>query len=148
MEDPEKVILQVLNPSQGYMQNCNIPPDAMMPNSPFSLEDSTDYIFSSLAWGPARDGWIGQRGARAIELLAADDSVTVEEAITYVNDVTVYGSDRWIEALRIADGSAGTDFARNEHYRAGLKDLLSWDRQNTADSTGALKYASWRAQLT
>ena len=30
--------LQVLNPPQGFMQNCNIPPDAMMPGSPFHLD--------------------------------------------------------------------------------------------------------------
>jgi acyl-homoserine lactone acylase PvdQ len=144
---PSSDHLQVLNPSQGYMQNCNIPPDAMMPDSPFSLDETTDYIYSSLAWGPSRDGWIGQRGARAIELLSADESVTAEEAIAYVNDVTVFGADRWIEALRLADDAVGTDLAGDEHYRAGLEDLLTWDYRNPADSTGALKHASWRAQL-
>lgn len=144
---PSSDHLQVLNPGQGYMQNCNIPPDAMMPGSPFRLEDSTDYIFSSLAWGPSRDGWIGQRGARAIELLSQDDSVTAEEAIAYVNDVTVFGSDRWIEALRLADEKLGQEFTGHENYQAGLKGLLNWDRKNTANSGGALKYDSWRAQL-
>lgn len=144
---PSSDHLQVLNPSQGYMQNCNIPPDAMMPDSPFSLDETTDYIYSSLAWGPSRDGWIGQRGARAIELLSADDSVTAEEAIAYVNDVTVFGADRWIEALRLADKEVGKEFVGHKNYRAGLGDLLRWDQMNTANSPGALKYASWRAQL-
>ena len=89
------------------MQNCNIPPDAMMPDSPFRLEETVDYLFSSRDHGSSLDGWTNQRGARAIELLSADDSVTAEEAIAYINDVTVFGSDRWIEALRLADEAAG-----------------------------------------
>jgi acyl-homoserine lactone acylase PvdQ len=129
------------------MQNCNIPPDAMMPDSPFRLEETVDYIFSSRDYGSSRDGWTNQRGARAIELLSADESVTVEEAIAYINDVTAFGSDRWIEALRRADEAVGERHAKHEHYGAGLEGLLAWDRRNTADSPGALKYDSWRAQL-
>jgi acyl-homoserine lactone acylase PvdQ len=144
---PSSDHLQVKNPPQGYMQNCNIPPDAMMPDSPFRLDATVDYIFSSRDHGPSRDGWTNQRGARAIELLSADESVTAEEAIAYINDVTVFGSDRWMEALRQADEAAGDRFAEHAHYEAGLEGLLSWDRRSTADSPGALKYDSWRAQL-
>jgi acyl-homoserine lactone acylase PvdQ len=144
---PSSDHLQVRNPPQGYMQNCNIPPDAMMPDSPFRLEESVDYLFSSRDHGSTRGGWTNQRGARAIELLSADESVTAEEAMAYINDVTVFGSDRWIEALRRADEVVGERYAKHEHYQAGLQDLLIWDRRNTADSPGALKYESWRGQL-
>ncbi len=58
------------------MQNCNIPPDAMMPDSPFRLEERVDYLFASRDYGSRRSGWTNQRGARAVELLSADDSVT------------------------------------------------------------------------
>jgi acyl-homoserine lactone acylase PvdQ len=139
--------LQVRNPPQGFMQNCNIPPDAMMPDSPFRLEESVDYLFSSRDHGSVRDGWTNQRGARAIELLSADDSVTAEEARAYINDVTVFGADRWIEALRLADEAAGDRYSEHAHYGAGLEGVLGWDRRNTADSPGALKYDAWRGRL-
>lgn len=144
---PASELLQVLNPPQGYMQNCNVPPGAMMPGSPFRLESTAAYIFSSCAWGPSLHGWVNQRAARAIELLSEDELVTAEEAIAYVTDVKVFGAERWIAALEHADEAVGDEYAAGEHYRAGLDDLLSWDLQNTRESTGALKYQTWRAQL-
>ena len=139
--------LQVLNPPQGYMQNCNIPPDAMMVDSPFELEDHPDYLFSGPDYGPARDGWTNQRGARALELLAADDSVTAEEAMAYINDVHPYGSERWIDALKGAHEAHGGNHADDPHYADAMADLLSWDQQLAAGSTGALKYERWRQEL-
>ena len=144
---PASEHLQILNPPHGYMQNCNIPPDAMMVDSPFALEDYPDYIFSGPDYGPARDGWTNQRGARAVELLAADDSVTVEEAIAYINDVHPFGSERWVEALRAAHEAFGEAHAEDLHYAQAVADLLAWDQQLTASSTGALKYERWRQEL-
>jgi acyl-homoserine-lactone acylase len=46
--------LQVLNPSQGWMQNCNNPPEAMMPNGPFKFEDYPSYLFSGPGYAPER----------------------------------------------------------------------------------------------
>ena len=65
--------LQILNPDSGYLQNCNIPPDAMLPDGPFRLDAQPDYLYSSAIYGPARSGWTNQRGARAVQLLQADD---------------------------------------------------------------------------
>jgi acyl-homoserine-lactone acylase len=144
---PASDLLQVLNPEQGYMQNCNIPPDAMMVDSPFRLADQPHYLFSSFQYGGSLDGWINQRGARAVELLSADDSVTAEEAITYITDVHPFGAERWIEALRMADELFGADLGDHPHYRAAMDDVLAWDGRLTVDSTGGLKYALWREQL-
>ncbi len=129
--------LQVLNPPQGYMQNCNIPPDSMMPGSPFTLDAQPAYLFSSRAYGPARDGWINQRGARAIELLAADDSVTTEEMLAYAVDVRPYGVARWLEALRSSGAPASAE----------LQEMLAWDGELHRDSVPALRYAYWRRAL-
>jgi acyl-homoserine lactone acylase PvdQ len=139
--------LQVLNPPQGFMQNCNIPPDAMMPGNPFHLDRTLPYLFASLDYGPRRDGWTNQRGARAIELLAADDSVTAEEAMSYITDVHPFGADRWVAALRAADQRAGADFASRPHYTGARDALLAWDGALDAKSTGALVYAYFRDSL-
>lgn len=129
--------LQVLNPAAGYMQNCNIPPDAMIPDSPFSLDAQVDYLFSSVDYGPSRDGWINQRGARAIEILSQDDDVTIEEALAYAVDVQPFGYQRWIEVLAAAEAPASDELA----------EMLDWDGQITRDSTAALKYYYWRTAL-
>ena len=134
---PSEDHLQVLNPDAGYMQNCNIPPDAMIPDSPFSLEAQPDYLFSSADYGPSRDGWINQRGARAIELLSADSDVTVEEALAYAVDVQPFGYQRWLEVLAAAEAPDSGELA----------EMLGWDGQITKDNTAALKYYYWRTAL-
>ncbi len=137
---PAEDLLHVLNPPQGYMQNCNIPPDAMMVGSPFRLDAQPRYLFSSANYGPALSGWINQRGARAIELLGNDDSVTLDEALGYAVDVRPYGIDRWLAAL---DHSVTAD----SPTRDAVNELMSWDRRLTRDSRPALKYAYWRLTL-
>jgi acyl-homoserine-lactone acylase len=129
--------LQVLNPEAGYLQNCNIPPDAMVPGSPFALDAQPDYLYSSAAYGPSRAGWINQRGARAIELLSQDDSVTVDEALAYAVDVQPFGYRRWLEVLELAAPPDSPELA----------ELLAWNGQLTKESTAALKYYYWRSAL-
>ena len=133
--------LQVLNPPQGYMQNCNISPDVMMVDSPFSPDKTVSYLYGTSA------GATNQRGARAVQLLHADASVTVEEAQAYATDVHPYGVERWLEVLRKADGAFGSEHQSDADYRASVKELLTWDGQLRGDSRAALKYYYWRRQL-
>ena len=134
---PAQDHLQALNPTAGYLQNCNIPPDAMIPDSPFSLDAQPEYLFSSADYGPSMDGWINQRGARAIELLSQDSDVTVAEALAYAVDVQPFGYQRWLEVLAGSEAPASNE----------LTELLDWDGQITRDSTAALKYYYWRTAL-
>lgn len=138
--------LQVLNPPQGYMQNCNIPPDSMMVNSPFKVDPNRPYLFADLSHNPSRDGWSSTRGARAVEILSNDDSVTVEEALAYAVDAKVYGADRWIQMLKMADAKFGADARKDADVAAALDELLAWDNQLLPESKGALKYYYWRKQ--
>lgn len=129
--------LQVLNPESGYLQNCNVPPDAMIPDSPFSLAAQPAYLYSSADHGESFAGWTNQRGARAIELLQADSDVTIEEALAYAVDVSPFGYQRWLEVLRLSEPPASAE----------LEEMLSWDGQLTKDSTAGLKYYYWRSAL-
>ncbi len=130
--------IQVLNPPQGYMQNCNIPPDVMMVDSPFSPEKTLPYIYGYSS------GHTNQRGARAVQLLHADSSVTIKEALSYAVDVHPYGVERWLEVLKQIDDEGGDILRLNSNYTAGIKDILSWDGELRRDSTAALKYYYWR----
>ena len=133
--------IQVLNPPQGYMQNCNIPPDVMMVDSPFSPEKTIPYIYGYSS------GHTNQRGARAVQLLHRDSSVTIKEALSYAVDVHPYGVERWLEVLKKIDAGSGDVLRLNSDYNAGIKDILSWDGELLRDSTAALKYYYWRKQL-
>ncbi len=136
-------LVQILNPRQGYMQNCNIPPDAMMVDSPLQPGKYAPEIYSDQSHGP-QGGWTNQRGARAVQLLAADESVTPEEAISYILDIHPYGVERWIEALRAASEANPNT---GQDYSKALNELLAWDQRLDAGSQGALKYYYWRSQL-
>jgi acyl-homoserine lactone acylase PvdQ len=133
--------IQVLNPPQGYMQNCNIPPDVMMVDSPFSPKKTLGYIYGYSS------GHTNQRGARAVQLLHADSYVTIKEALSYAVDVHPYGVERWQEVLKQIDDEGGDILRLNSNYTAGMKDILSWDGGLRRDSTAALKYYYWRKQL-
>lgn len=133
--------VQILNPPQGYMQNCNITPDVMMVDSPLTPDKYPADVYG------AAGGGINERGARALELLSADKSVTVKEALAYAVDVHPYHSERWIAVLKQAHARFGGEHATDADYNAGIKDLLSWNCELRPDSTGALKYYYWRKQL-
>lgn len=138
--------VQILNPPQGYMQCCNIPPDALMANSPLTPDKYLPYIYGDLGYGP-RGGWTNPRGARAVELLGNDDSVTVGEALAYALDVLPYGVEHWIDILREANAEGGSVYANNADFQAGMADILAWNLEERRYSTGALKYYYWRKQL-
>lgn len=143
---PSSDLVQILNPPQGYMQNCNIPPDAMMVNSPLTPDKWAPYIYQDIGYGP-RGGWTNQRGARAIELLANDGNVTVDEALAFALDTHIYGADRWRDALQTAHKLHGKARAADVKYSRGMADLMKWDLRADPDSTGALKYYYYRKQL-
>lgn len=140
---PAADLVQILNPSAGYMQNCNIPPDAMMVHSPLQPGDWLPEIWASAAYGEQRSGWINQRGARALELLSSDTSVTVQEMLDYATDVKPFGIDRWLAALDRALQDATPSAAAQAAHRA----LMAWDGRLTRDSPEALDYVLWRQQL-
>jgi acyl-homoserine-lactone acylase len=133
--------VQVLNPAQGYMQNCNISPDVMMKDSPFSPDKALSYLYGSSG------GYTNQRGARAVHLLDADASVTVAHAQAYALDVHPYGVERWLEVLKRAHARCADTYQDDHNYRVGIKDLLAWDGDLRHDSSAALKYYYWRRQL-
>lgn len=140
---PAADLVQILNPPAGYMQNTNIPPDAMMVNSPLQPEHWPEDVYSSAAYGAERSGWINQRGARALELLHADRSVTVRDMLDYANDVKPFGIDRWLAALDRA--LQGRDLgAEAASARAAL---LAWDGELRRTSNEALLYLRWRETL-
>ena len=139
--------VQLLNPPAGYMQNCNIPPDVMLADSPLTPDRYPEYVYSDRIYGPA-ERWTNFRGARAVELLAGDAAVTAEEARAYAVDVKVYGVERWLGVLRAGDANFGAmQRAANPEYAAGMDDLLAWDGELRRDSTAALKYYYVRKQL-
>ncbi|MGA9117639.1 MAG: penicillin acylase family protein, partial [Bacteroidota bacterium] len=149
---PESDLLQVTNPPQGYMQNCNVPPDAMMKGSPFRPDATLPYLYADLtqpaAWGyTRRGGWTNSRGARMLELLAAETLMTAQRAMDIANDIRPFGAPRWVEALLEADERSGAAHRRDPGYAAGIGEMRSWNFELAAGSKAALIYAYWRTHI-
>jgi len=135
---PARDQISIENPPQGYMQNCNVPPDVMMADSPLIPDKQKGYFFNQ------NPGRIHQRAARAAQLLRTDDFVTPDEAMGIALDTFCYQYDRWIVALKIADARYGEPHRDDPDYQTGLRELLAWNGRSDPDSRGALKYYYWR----
>lgn len=144
---PTRDLVQLLNPPRGYMQNCNVPPDSMLVDSPLQPENYPAYIFSDRSHNAHQlGGWSNPRGSRAVELLEADAAVSAEDALAYAMDLQAFGADRWLALLgRARDRFTGSELPPG--LAAAADDLLKWNRWLSPDSTGALKYFRWREQV-
>jgi acyl-homoserine-lactone acylase len=125
-------LVQIENPPQGYMQNCNISPWVMMRDSPLVPEKYTahPYLYNADRT-PAH-----QRAAMVLDQLAAAKDVTIEKAMDIAFSTEVYGADLWQERVRKV-GVSG-DLAQS---------ILSWNRRSDADSPGALAYYLFKMAL-
>jgi len=135
---PVDDLVHIINPPQGFMQNCNISPENMMPNSPFTPDKYRDYIFN-VSWDTDNP-----RGMRTRQLLDADDSVTREEAIAYTMDVKDYFAERWQAELKKAVDSVGKREMSDQEFAKAVNAILSWDGLFTAEATSTALYKFWR----
>jgi acyl-homoserine lactone acylase PvdQ len=96
-----KDLVQIKDPVQGYFQNCNCSPVNMMRDSIMTPDKYKDYIYN-VSWDKQ-----SPRGARLLELLDADTSVTREEAMAYTLDVHDLLAKPWQLALQAAIDTVG-----------------------------------------
>ena len=135
---PIEDLVQVKNPPQGYMQNCNISPTNMMLDSPMTPDKYIDYIFN-VSWDS-----MNTRGRRAIQVLSADDSITKDEAKALATDVFDVRSPDWHAALEAAWKTHADAFTSDARVSKAVTELLAWDGQFTKESTAAAIVMFWR----
>ncbi len=138
-----KELVQIKDPPQGYFQNCNCSPAVMMRDSPMTPEKYPDYIFN-VSWDQQ-----SPRGARLLELLDADDSVTREEAMAYTLNVYDLLSKPWQQALRIAVEAARSEMPKQDYlddpaFTKTVETILAWDGQFVKQSAAAPIVKFWR----
>ncbi len=135
---PQSDLVRIVNPTQGYMQNCNISPANMMVNSPLVPEKYRNYIYN-VSWDQNNP-----RGRRSIELLHNDSSVTREAAKSYAMDVFDRIAGRWQKELRLAWENAAKGLAQNPELKRGVQAILAWDGYFTSEATATSLYKFWR----
>jgi acyl-homoserine lactone acylase PvdQ len=129
---PFEDLVQIENPAQGYMQNCNVSPFAMMKDSPLAPEKyaAHPYLYN------ARPAPPHQRAAMTVEQLDAAKDVSAEQALAIAFSTEVYKAGLWQDRIR----KTGND-------GAGARAILTWNRRSDADSRGALAYYLFKIAL-
>jgi acyl-homoserine-lactone acylase len=142
---PQSDLVQIDDPADGYMQNCNITPTIMSKDQPVDPGKYPPYIFNADSGRPWDSRW-SMRGKRAVDLLDADDDVTLADGLRIANDVYLVG---W-ENLQPMIAEA-CKLGRGEIVNAGpeavqiVDTLVKWDGNMNTDSVGAtLLYFLWR----
>jgi acyl-homoserine-lactone acylase len=125
-------LVQITNPEQGYMQNCNISPFVMMKNSPLIPErwNVHPYLYNDGRTPPH------QRAAMTLDQLASAERVTFDDAVKIAFSTEVYKAATW--QARIAKAMPQSEFARM---------LTGWNRRTDADSRPALAFYLFKMSL-
>jgi acyl-homoserine lactone acylase PvdQ len=133
---PLSDLVQVENPPQGYMQNCNVTPFGMMKDSPLTPEK---YAAHPYLYNATRKSPLHQRAQMMTELLDAAHDVTVDAAIGIAFNPQVYHAERWQERLKSVWTKAPESARQGDAAEVyGL--IEKWNRRSDADSEGALAY--------
>ena len=142
---PFEDLVQVENPPQGYMQNCNVSPQFLMRDCPLRPSPKHPYLFNGFtSLLEAHDNPLHQRAAMCVNLLHDMRQMTVADAIDVATSPMVYGADQWQDLLR----DAWSDASANAHGDAELTQLyeliINWNRRCDPDATGAIAYKYWK----
>jgi acyl-homoserine-lactone acylase len=133
-----KDLVQIKNPPQGYMQNCNISPLNMMKDSTLSPDKYKDYIYN-VSWDNEN-----QRSRNSRELLDSDPRITKEKALAIAMNIDDILAGPWKTALKSAVDAAGTEKMKDPVFAAGVNDILQWHGRFQKDSTAATLVKFWR----
>ena len=138
-------LLQVHNPPQGYMQNCNVSPQFLMKDSKLKPSAEQPYLFNGFTSPElAYDRPLHPRAGTCLNLLHETHKMTVEDAIDVALSPVVYNAEVWQAMLAKAWKGASADM-RNKKDLATLYELIAnWNRRCDADSTGAIAYKYWK----
>jgi len=135
---PSVDLVQMLNPEIGFMQNCNISPGTMLPDSPMGWGSYRSYIYND---DEEREN---ERGKRALQLLAAETALTFERAQEIAMDTGLPDVQPWQEALANAFQSQSTAFT---DVADAVQLILTWNGRLDQDQRGATLYRAWRQVL-
>jgi penicillin amidase len=142
---PFEDLVQVTNPPQGYMQNCNVSPQFMMKDSPLKPSPEWPYLFNGFtSLQEAHDNPLHQRAAMCVDLLHDVKRMTIDQAIEIATSPAVFGADVWQDKLRKAWSGASAEVRGDAELTRLYELIVHWNRRCEAESTGAVAYKYWK----
>lgn len=141
-------LLQMHNPSQGYMQNCNNSPQFMMKKCTLAPNPAHPYLFNGfIDESRMHDKPLHQRAASCLEQLDRNTKMTVEDAIELALSPWVYGAASWQAKLEQAWQRAPAEVTEKPMLQSMYRLIQGWNQRCDADSTGAIPYQYWKMQF-
>ncbi len=126
---------QMLNPTSGYLQNCNSTPFLMTEKGSPKREDYPAYM------APEEDT---ARARSSRRILNGKRKFTFEEWTRAATDTTVEEAAKGIESLAAEwETMKREDEARAEQIKPALLELKAWDRVARIDSVPATVFLLW-----
>jgi len=142
---PFEDLVQIENPPEGYMQNCNISPQFLFKGCQLAPNPAAPYLFNGFkSMDEAYDSPLHQRAAMCVELLHADDRVTIADAIEIAMSPAVFGVDKWQDRLRQAWDASSADVKQDAELAKLYGVITAWNRRCDPDATGAVAYKYWK----
>jgi penicillin amidase len=135
-------LVQLENPKQGFMQNCNCSPEFMTVDCPMV---PSHYAERPYLYNP--DNPLHQRAGMVLTLLDKNDHMTVAEALEIAVSPQVYHADLWQARLAAAWDKADEQTKANARAAKFFELISKWDRREDPGSTGAIAYKSWKDRL-
>lgn len=133
-----KDLVQIKNPPQGYFQNCNVSPAVMMRDSSLTPDKYKDYIYN-VSWDQN-----SPRGQRLLDLLAADDAITKDEAMAYTLNVYDLLTPPWQNALKAAVDAIGATHMKDPLFSEAVAAMLAFNGEYVKDSIAPTLMRFWR----
>ena len=120
---------RLVDPAPGFVQNSNSPPWFATRPTPLDTTRFPAYLAPR---------WVGMREQRALQMLAADSSITFDELLAMRHSNHMLLADRILDDLIPAARASGRPLA----MRAA--DVLErWDRAAEPESRGAMLFMLW-----
>jgi len=136
---PFSQLPQVMNPSAGFLQNCNTPPDAVTISS--TLDRST--FPSYLGWGTMND-----RGRRALTWLASHPAVSVQQGIALTREgYLLAAEERKGLILRGYNRNWQELYDPESQLALAISVLRNWDNRASVDSRATVLFATWQTRF-
>ncbi len=134
---PFSDLVQITNPPQGYMQNNNCSPFAMMKESPMRAEKYPSYIYND-GNNPGH-----QRAAMTLQELDAARNVTVDQAVKIAFSAQVYKAEEW-QARIEPPCEKMAEAHQMKPSEMVCRRILDWNRRSDVDSVGALAFYAFK----
>jgi acyl-homoserine lactone acylase PvdQ len=131
----QKDLVQLQNPAGGFMQNCNISPGTMLPESPLTPAKYLNYIYNASA------SQTNPRGRSALRLLSPENKLTLARAQEIALDTHVDGYEIWQTILHRTYEELKPKYRDLEEP---VKLILNWNGQADQQNEAAALFRYWR----